>query len=195
MALSYYIIDTETTGLKAGFHEVIQASIIRCEDQFQKTINIRAENPSRASKEALQVTKKTYADLSQGIERKDAVEQMLAFMQEDGKTSDHRCVVAHNAAFDRRFLHAMFEASNAKFPANLWLCTRSFSNKLAKRLGVVKPKLTLEASMERAGVKIRKGAHNATVDTLNTYDLWSKLMNENLGHVSIIKRVPHGETV
>lgn len=191
MALNYYILDTETTGLKAGYHEIVQISVIRCNDKFQKTLNVRAEFPNHASKEALAITKKTIADLYKGIDRIDAVTQLTEFLEEDEKSSEHRCIVAHNGSFDRRFLHAMYETSGKKFPADLWLCTKEFSRKLAKKMGVEKPKLTLAASLERAGVPAKTGAHNAVIDTLNTYNLWNKLMDEQLGHVQLIKRVPH----
>lgn len=191
MALHYYIIDTETTGLKSGFHEIVQLSVIRCQDDFQKTMNICAKYPERADKQALAITKKSIYDIQQGIDRNLAVEQLNTFFADDQKTSEHRCIVAHNAPFDRRFLHALYESCGQIFPADLWMCTKEFSRKLAKRMGVIKPKLTLDASLERAGIEKRAGAHNAVVDSLNTLDLWKKLMSENLGHVSIIKRVPH----
>ena len=191
MSINYYIIDTETTGLKAGYHEIVQISVIRCNDKFQKTANIKAEFPSRASKEALAITKKTYADLSKGIERAQAVVEITEFLEEDNKTSEHRCIVAHNAPFDRRFLHATWDASGLAFPADLWMCTKEFSRKLAKRKGIIKPKLSLAASLDLAGIIARGGAHNAVIDSLNTFELWQKLMEEKLGHVSIIKRKPH----
>ncbi len=189
--LHYYILDTETTGLKAGFHEVIQISVIRYSDRFQKTLDIRAEFPYRASKEALQITGKTIYDLQHGISKTEAITELEAFLEEDQKNSEHRCIVAHSAVFDRRMLHAMWQSAGKKFPADLWLCTKEFTRKLAKKQGIDKPKLTLAASCELAGIEQKRGAHNAVIDTLNTTSLFSKLMDEKLGHVHLIKRVPH----
>ena len=186
--LYFYVIDTETTGLKAGFHEVIQISAIRYNDRFQKTLNIKEGETTGDKKFSLEVVRCLGAC---GIDRKEAVEELHAFLQEDGKTPDHRCIVAHNAPFDRRMLHSMWQAENKTFPAHLWLCTKEFSRKYAKKLGIIKPKLSLAASIEMAGLTARGGAHNAVIDTLNTTDLFEKLLSENLGHVQLIKRVPH----
>jgi DNA polymerase III epsilon subunit-like protein len=189
--LHYYIVDTETTGLKAGYHEVIQISIIRYSDRFQRTLNIKAEFPFRASKEALQITGKSIHDIQKGIGKPEAVEELENFLSEDQKTSGHRCIVAHNAVFDRRMLHAMWQSLGRKFPADLWLCTKEFTRKFAKKRGIEKPKLTLAASLELTGIVSKRGAHNAVIDTLNTTNLFEKLMGEQLDHVHLIKRVPH----
>jgi len=133
MSIHYYVIDTETTGLKASFQEIIQISTIRCNDRFQKTINIKADYPGRASKQALEIQGKTIYDLAEGIDKTLAVKQMEEFFEQDGKTSEHRCIVAHNAPFDRRFLHALWLSVGKKFPADLWLCTRTFTGKWAKK--------------------------------------------------------------
>lgn len=191
MAINYYILDTETTGLKAGYHEVIQISTLRYSDKFQKTLNIKADFPQRASKEALMITGKTVYDLKEGIEKNTAIEALEAFFEEDQSTPEHRCIVAHNGIFDRRMLHAMWASVNRVFPANLWLCTKEFTRKYAKKQGIQKPKLTLQASMELTGLPQKRGAHNAVIDVQNTENLFTKLMSENLGHVQLIKRVPH----
>ena len=190
MALNYLIIDTETTGLSAS-HEIIQISVIRCSDKVQRTVNIKAEYPHRASPEALRIQGKTFHDLKFGSPKSEAVEIIHEFLLEDGLTPAHRCIVGHNVPFDRRFLFSTWESVNKKFPADLWLCTKEFTRKLAKRKGLVKPKLNLQASMEIAGLQPKLGAHNAVVDTMNTNELFQTLMNENLNHLSLIKNIPH----
>ena len=124
--IKYYIIDLETTGLKAGYHEVVQISVIRCEDGFQKSFNIKAEFPNRADANALRITGKTIADIKQGDEKSVAVNDIHNFILEDELSPEHRCMVAHNYSFDQRFSHSLWESLNLEFPSNLWLCTRSF---------------------------------------------------------------------
>lgn len=70
--IAYYILDTETTGLKAGYHEINQISVIRTSDGFQKTLNIAVDHPERASKEALDIQGKTRWDLKEGISKEQA---------------------------------------------------------------------------------------------------------------------------
>jgi DNA polymerase III epsilon subunit-like protein len=198
--IEYYIVDVESTGLKAGWHEINQISIIRVSDQFQRTINIAVDHPERASPEALNIQKKSRADLTIGIPKEQAVEELIEFFEEDEKTPAHRCVVAHNGAFDRRFLHALWDSMNQPFPADLWLCTKAFTQKYAKKVGVQKiasiqgvpkAKFTLAHCLLACGIKAKFGAHSATIDTQNTLSLYEFLMGENLDYVSIIKRLPH----
>ena len=154
-------------------------------------MNIRAEFPHRASPEALAIQNKTIYDLKTGIEKKEAVDSIDSFIIEDNKTNEHRCIIAHNANFDMRFLHATWGSFKKQFPADLWLCTKEFTRKFAKKQGIVKPKLSLKASLELTNIEAHDGAHNAVIDSLNTLNLWEKLMDAQIPISSVIKRVPH----
>ena len=57
--LKFYVIDTETTGLKSGYHEMTEIGIIRCEDRVQLWRQIKCVYPERANIDALMITKKT----------------------------------------------------------------------------------------------------------------------------------------
>lgn len=199
--IQYYILDTETTGLRAGWHEIIQISIIRVSDKFQKTLNIKAEHPNRASPDALKIQNKTIYDLYQGDSKINAINDVDKFLTEDGKTSEHRCIVAHNYSFDKRFIHSMWDSVGKEFQASLWMCTREFTKKYASKQGLEKiakiqnadkAKFDLNNCLVALGLQPKAGAHNAVIDTINTHMLWEKLMDQNLGHVSLIKRLPHG---
>ena len=67
----YYVLDTETTGLKSGYHEVNQISIIRLDDDEQITIDIAVDHPERAAYQALQVQGKTLKEVKENL--KEAV--------------------------------------------------------------------------------------------------------------------------
>jgi len=198
--IHYYILDTESSGLKTGFHELNQISVIRASDSFQKTLNIAVEFPERASPQALAIQRKTYYDLKNGVTKKEAVDELNEFFLEDGLTNEHRCIVAHNASFDRRFLHATWESLNNQFPANLWMCTQSFTRAYAKMIGLEKvakiqceqkAKFGLDKSMQLFDIKQKSGAHNAVIDTQNLLNLWKNLMATSINHVKQIKRIPH----
>ncbi|HVI40054.1 MAG TPA: 3'-5' exonuclease [Anaerovoracaceae bacterium] len=194
MGLEYYVIDTETTGFSPGWHEMTQISIIRCSDRHQLSKLIKAEYPKRVSPQALEVTNRTMKDLLVGDTRANVVEAVDSFLLSDGLTDEHRCMIAHNAPFDKNFCHALWASVGKKFPAICWLDTKTFAKLWANKLGLEKPKLTLAASMENVGLKpIDPGIHNAISDSRNTYLLWKRGMDEGLDHLACIKRYPHEE--
>ena len=65
------------------------------------------------------------AQKKKAILKAEVVQRCEKFFSEDGATPAHRCIVAHNAPFDRKFLHALWGQVGKEFPANLWLDTTS----------------------------------------------------------------------
>jgi DNA polymerase III epsilon subunit-like protein len=190
--LKFYIIDTETTGLKADYHEMTEIGIIRVVDRVQLWRQIKAEYPERANFDALAITKKTMADLERGFSRSDVVAECNKFFAEDGVSPAHRCIVAHNAAFDRKFLHALWAQCGESFPANLWLDTMQLTREYAKMIGLVKPKVNLHASCDIVGIKKISEAHNAKVDSRNTYLLHRSLVDDKkVDYLPFIKTAIH----
>ena len=192
MGLVYYIVDTETTGLSAGYHEMTEISIIRCEDRVQLTEFIKCDYPERANFDALAITKKTMADLETGKSKEEVTEKINKFLNEDGLTSAHRCFVAHNWTFDKRFIHALYEKVNQKCPVHLWLCSMALTKQYAKQIGLVKPKVNLHAACDIVGIKKLSEAHASKVDSRNTFLLWKNLIEEKkIDHLPFIKTAVH----
>jgi DNA polymerase III epsilon subunit-like protein len=196
MSLFYYVIDTETTGLKAGYNEMTEIGIIRYTDRMQLWRQIRCEYPERANFDALAITKKTMADLEKGHSKEQVVEECTKFFEEDGGNPTHRCIVAHNASFDRRFLHALWESCGKEFPAHLWLDTISLTKDYAKKSGLVvkgaKQSFKLHDACDIVGVKKLSDAHNAKVDSRNTYLLHKNLVEEKkVDYLPFLKPVIH----
>lgn len=190
--LKYYIIDTETTGLKADYHEMIEISIIRADDRKQLSRYIKAEFPQRANPEALKITKKSVKDLMIGETKESVIDTIDYFLSQDGLSPEHRVMVAHNAPFDRRFCHALYSKVNKTFPAHCWLDTKSLIKEKLIKDGIVKPKgLDLKGAMLQIGAKAFEGEHNAVVDSRNCYVLWKTAMDSGVNYLSHIKRVPH----
>jgi DNA polymerase III epsilon subunit-like protein len=191
MGIEFFAVDTETTGV-TDQHEVIEVSVIRCSDKVQITRFIFAEHPERASLDALRVTGKTLNDLKVGISKEEAVQDLEKFFESDGLTPAHRCMVAHNEAFDRRFLHALWAKCGKTFPANMFLDTMQMARAAAKNMGLVKPKVNLEAACDLFKIKKTATFHNAKMDTRNTYFLWKKLSEEvGVDYLPMIKTAPH----
>lgn len=190
--IKFYVIDTETTGLKANYNEMTEIGIIRVEDRVQLWKQIKCENPERASFDALAITKKTMADLEKGYDRKTVVEECEKFFAEDGLTPAHRCIIAHNAPFDKKFLHALWEQVGKEFPAHLWLDTIPLTREYAKKIGLVKPKVNLHAACDILQIKKISEAHNAKVDSRNTYLLHRALVEDKkMDYLPFIKTAVH----
>jgi len=200
MSLAYYVMDTETTGIKHSFHDLVEISIIRFSDKTQITKIIKAENPRNASFDALRITGKTMQDLYKGITIIEAIEAVNNFFAEDGLTPAHRCLVCHNAPFDRKFVHHAWNKHNQEFPAELWLDTLTLCRKQAapliakaKENGTKRPELNLHAACDLFGVKKIAQAHNARDDSRNTYLLLKKFIADDVNFVDLIKRIPHNQ--
>ena len=193
----YYVIDTETTGLKAGYNEMTEIGIIRCVDRVQLWRTIKCEYPERANYDALAITKKSMADLDRGHLKTSTAEECNKFFAEDGLTPAHRCIVAHNAPFDKKFLHAMWGQLGQQFPAHLWLCTMALTRDYAKKQGLMvkgmpKQKVNLHAACDLLEINKISEAHNAKVDSRNTYFLYRKLVEEmKVDYLPFIKTDVH----
>jgi DNA polymerase-3 subunit epsilon len=190
--LQYFIIDIESTGLSSSYHEVNEISIIRCSTKVQLTEFIKCDYPERANIDALRITNKTLADLEQGNTKEYVIDKMNKFLNEDELTPAHRCFIAHNAPFDRRFLHALYEKVGKKCPVDLWLCSMALTKAYAKQIGLIKPKVNLNAAMDIVGIKKFAGAHASQVDSRNTYLLHRDLVeNKKVDYLPFIKTFIH----
>lgn len=190
--IEYYILDTETTGLSLNMHEIFEISVIRCKDKVQISRTIKADNPKMASYDALKITNKTIQDLYRGISKEQAIKEVNDFFNQDGLTPSNRCIVGHNVvAFDKRFLHHLWQSYNQEFPADLWLDTLSLSKKIAKSQGHIKAKVNLHAALDLFGIKKLAEAHNAKIDSRNNYLLWNYFKENHPDWLEHIKQFPH----
>jgi DNA polymerase III epsilon subunit-like protein len=217
MSIVYYILDTETCGLNLDYHEINQISVMRVSDEKQYSTNIRVKNPNKFDFRSLEVQGISPADLKTGIPVEEAINNVERFFNEDGQSPAHRCIVAHNAPFDRKFVHRAWERANKEFPADLWICTQSFSKRYVKKhaceqkiakaqmdggvddikadkLGRLKPKFGLNNMLVGLGISPIGGAHRAEIDVQNTLILFNWLIESKTEHVSLIQRIPHKES-
>ena len=154
--------------------------------------NVKCDRPEQASLQALQITNKTQFDLRQGMSKLEACDIIEKFLNEDNLNPDFRCIVGHNIQFDRKFLFAMFDECKKSFPANLWLDTIDMSRQIFKANNLqTKGKLKLADACNSLGVKLINGAHQAKVDSRNTYMLWKKIKYTNFNFLPHIKTVKH----
>lgn len=193
MAIEYYAVDIETTGLSTKNHEVVEISIIRCKDRVQLNKYIAAEHPETASLDALNICNKKMEDLLIGDSKEKVVAEVDEFFNQDGLTPSHRCIVGHNIiSFDKKFLHALWDKCGKKFPANMFVDTMQLTRMAAKQMGIIKPKVNLQAACDLFEIKKTATHHTAKMDTRNTYFLWKKLSEElKIDYLSLIKTIPH----
>lgn len=193
MNIIYYIVDLETNGLayRNNFHEITEFSLLRAHDKMQLSRKVKVSHPENSSFDALRITSKTIEDLKKGVSKQELIEEVEQFLSEDGLTPECRCLVGHNVInFDRKFLWQQWEYFNKTFPFSLYLDTLNMSKTYAKKVGLVKPSLKLEAACDLFGINKVSGTHTAKGDTRNCYFLWEKLM-EAVDYLDHIKRMPH----
>jgi DNA polymerase III alpha subunit (gram-positive type) len=192
MDMIFYVLDTETSGLSTDKNEVFQISIIRADNKNILNKFIKCEHPETASPQALQVTGATLEDLVKGEPKESVVDFCNDFFSKDEGTAENRCVIAHNASFDRRFCHALWAKCNKVFPANLWLDTIPYTKEYARIKSLNEKSFTLDNALRMLEIKKIAGqAHTADNDAKNTFLAWEKLKKSGVSQLPFIKRVEH----
>lgn len=113
--------DCETTGLWAGKHEIFQfAAIIEINGIIKEEINLRfrPENWDAISPEALEVTKKTVAELKTYPSRSKSFAELKAVLKKyvsPYDKTDKFQWIGQNPKFDTDFVRALFKAEGDKF--------------------------------------------------------------------------------
>lgn len=189
--MKYYVIDTETTGLKAGYHEVTEISIIRCADLVQKTWNIKIKYPKRVSPQALAATGNTIEELlGRGKYIEEVAEAVEKFLQEDGAKPDERVMIAHNATFDQKMMEAEFALLGKPFPANMWECTMQMSRKFLKQKNpsVSRPKVNQRECITQFGIKSEAKDHASETDARNCYRIRDFLLKNGINELEFITK-------
>ena len=153
---------------------------------------VKCERPETASLDALTITKKTLADLSKGLTKLEVVNKIDRFLAQDKATPEGRCFIAHNWSFDKKFVHALYEEAGKFCPVDLWLCTMALTKAYAKQMGIIKPKVNLQAACDLTGIKKYATAHASAADTRNAFLLFKDLTeNKKIDYLPFIKTAKH----
>ena len=109
--MKFVVLDTETTGLRAYYHEIVSFAGIKLDGELREidrlVIKIRPQRPERADSEALKINGYSSARWMDALDVEEAAPMIAEFMRD--------CTpVAHNWAFDRGFILALFKATGRK---------------------------------------------------------------------------------
>lgn len=181
--MKIFYADTETTGLDPKTHEAFQlAFIIEVDGKVvcEKNIKLRPAHPERADARALEVTKKTLAELAAYPARaagfKEFTDTLAKFVDRFDK-KDKFVWVGQNPEFDVRFVRALFEEHGDKYYGS-WFDSRPadlISLAVACKLkGLINPENFKLATLA-AEFKIEFDAHDALADVRVTRDVWGRL--------------------
>jgi DNA polymerase III alpha subunit (gram-positive type) len=193
--LFYYILDTETTGLRADYNEITEISIIRVDTKQQLFRNVKAMYPERASWDALKITRKTRESLKTGDKMSDVIKACNDFFDLDGSSPASRIIVGHNIGFDRRFLHSAWEEYGCAFPASLWCDTLKIMKAYTKSKGLTKVSHKLPDCLDLLGLKKTAGEiHSAKIDARNNFFLWQDIQSK-IDVKDYIDTIPHSIAV
>lgn len=171
-------IDTETTGFKAGTHEIVSVAFIAHDEEFNiihtfKT-KIRPMRPELAHPKALEVNQLSLTDLKTA----PTPQQIRnAFFQWHEEVLENKMIVAlgHNFAFDQRFLIVFFAA----FYDNIFYYKFRDTFVLAKGLqdsGLLEKEQSLSLTNLCEKFHIPHKTHDAFGDAKATLQLYKKLI-------------------
>lgn len=181
---SFYVIDTESTGLDPVKHDVIEISIVRVSDDTQKTWHLKPLSIDNIDPSALRVNGYKLEDLSHktkyGIDTfKDpnkCIVEIENWLSEDNVPTEKRCIVAQNAAFDKFMLEYLWKKCNAydSFPfGRKMLDTMQFEIFMDLASEKTSEGYSLNNIIKKYGIKNEK-AHTAAADAKATKEVFIK---------------------
>lgn len=115
------VIDVETTGLQAGYHEIIQIAIVMLDSNFDVRtdvmpfqLKLKPDHPERVAKQAMRVNGLNLEDLmAKGIPQVEAVDLFIQWYESldipYNKSGYNQCKIiplGQNYAFDKGFIQS-----------------------------------------------------------------------------------------
>lgn len=184
-------IDTETTGLEAGYHDIIQIAIIPLDNNLDPNklvmpfiMDIKPKRPENATKEAMRVNKRNLADIIiNGIEPFKAADMFEEwFLKLQLSYGKKIAPLGQNYQFDQGFIKDWLgiETYNQFFDYHYrdTMLTAQFLNDRATFHNEKPPFAKVNLTYLASSLDIdNTGAHDAVKDTLMVAQIYRRMMN------------------
>lgn len=162
--ITFVIFDTETTGLNEETDRVIEVGAVKVingqvVDRFSRLINPKRHIP-------YSITRLTGISTAMLVNEADAETVLLDFLS----FIEDAVLVAHNLAFDEKFLLAELERNELPEPENPRLCTLRLARRILPKL----PSRSLKSLCDYYGIRI-VNHHRAEADAEATALILQKL--------------------
>lgn len=174
-------IDIETSGLDAGFHDILEIGVIVLDEDFNPTdmtfnSYIKPLNPIASDAYAMKVNGLDIEHLHDYAPSVTQVKSMFIEWFEDLFTGERVQAVAHNAPFEISFLKVFFNQFFPRFFHYRWRDTQTAAA-LLRDAGVLKvPSTGLDFLSNHFGI-IREKAHTALDDAKVCALVYQKELN------------------
>ncbi len=172
--MNFCVLDTETTGLRAYYHEMVSFCGIKLNDNLEEidrlVIRIKPLHPNRIEAEAVKINGYNSRLWKDALTPDEAAPMIAEFMRD--------CIpVAHNWAFDRGFILALFKTANRQ---DLRIMRRGIDT-IALSIAAFAPYGLKSYSMESIGRLLGwpKQKHRAEPDTVMCVALFRLLYPTN----------------
>jgi len=163
-------VDTETTGLKAGAHQVIEIGAMTSEGAEFVAL-VRLERGAEVSPDAMRING---IDLrgrewrESAVSLRDALDSFVRWLPTGA------VLVAHNAAFDRRMLEGDAARVGVDWPTVEWFCTKTWADDLRKRGALACADSKLHTLCAHYGIP-NDGEHRALADVVRMARVFDEL--------------------
>jgi DNA polymerase III alpha subunit (gram-positive type) len=184
MEYTLYVADVETTGLDSRIHDVIEISLLRLNDNIQKTWSLRPLNVDQAQPDALRINGHKLEDLKLQTkfgrdtyrEPSEVLIEIENWIAEDGTPAGKRILVGQNINFDKDMFEQLWKKCNASdtYPfGRRILDTMQIEFFLDFCKGTFAEGYSLNNLIKKYGVKNEK-AHTAEADVKATREVFDK---------------------
>lgn len=179
-----FVCDTETTGLDPYQNDIIELSLLRLNDEVQKTWHIKPINVSNISTDALRVNGHKLEDITHQTKYgKDTYQdphkvivEIENWIMESGASREDVMLIGQNIAFDKNMLEQLWKKCNAddSFPfGRRILDTMQFEVLMDLAKETKSESYSLSSIIKKYGIKNDK-AHTAAADVKATKELFIK---------------------
>lgn len=166
-------VDTETTGLTAGWHEIIEICAIRVCASTMRVVGsmymkIKPDHMDRAHPKALEVNGYTDEAWSEALPLSVVLEMLSPLLS-------GALMIGHNVSFDKDFIRAAYKQAHIQYPRGDYHTLDTVSLAWPLKLRSKVRNLKLATLCDYFGIS-NKGEHSAYADVIRTIKVYLSLV-------------------